>query len=215
MGISTIQSYNGRADLRGRRARARRSIDRHFTGTASRIGGIGIDVLARETLDRHARAYPRAPRATCCRSAASTRGAATASTTCGTRRRSRCSSTPSATAGSQTYEEYSRADQRGRGARARRCAGCCSFKELPEDEWLPLDEIEPANEIVKRFATGAMSLGSLSREAHETLAIAMNRLGGTLEHRRGRGGPGPLHARPERRLAPLGDQAGRLRAASA
>ena len=66
------------------------------------------------------------------------------------------------------------------------------------------------SEIVKRFATGAMSLGSISREAHETLAIAMNRLGGTLEHRRGRRGPVALHARRQRRPAPLGDQAGGL-----
>ena len=87
--------------------------------------------------------------------------------------------------------------------------GLLRFREA-EDGGIPLDEVEPASEIVKRFATGAMSLGSISREAHETLAIAMNRIGGTLEHRRGRRGPRPLHARRERRPAPLGDQAGRL-----
>ncbi len=71
-------------------------------------------------------------------------------------------------------------------------------------------EVEPAAEIVKRFTTGAMSLGALSREAHETLAIAMNRLGGQVKHGRGRGGPVALRARRQRRPAPLGDQAGRL-----
>ena len=94
MGISTIQSYCG-AQIFEAVGLERELVDQHFTGTASRIGGIGLDVLAREALDRHARAYPRDARATCCRSAASTRGAATASTTCGTRRRSRCSSTRS------------------------------------------------------------------------------------------------------------------------
>ena len=96
-------------------------------------------------------------------------------------------------------------------ASARRASlrGLIGFR-YPEDGGIDIDQVEPATEIVKRFATGAMSLGSLSREAHETLAIAMNRLGGKSNTGRGRGGRGALHARPERRLAPLGDQAGRL-----
>ena len=72
---------------------------------------------------------------------------------------------------------------------------------------VPIDEVEPASEIVKRFATGAMSYGSISAEAHETLAIAMNRLGGQVQHRRGRRGRRPA-ARPG---PPLGGQAGRQR----
>ena len=115
-----------RADLRGRRPGARRSIDRHFTGTASRIGGIGLDVLAQEALDRHARAWPGDRTTSCCPSAASTRGAATASTTCGTRRRSRCSSTRCAA------ERHGAGEVRRVRARwstttpraGRRCAGC-------------------------------------------------------------------------------------------
>ena len=59
---------------------------------------------------------------------------------------------------------------------------------------VPIDEVEPVSEIVKRFSTGAMSYGSISKEAHENLAIAMNRIGGALEHRRGRRGPRPLRA---------------------
>ena len=70
---------------------------------------------------------------------------------------------------------------------------------------IPLDEVEPAAEIVKRFSTGAMSLGSLSREAHEKLAIAMNRIGGRSNT--GEGGEDPERFT---RRAPLGDQAGRL-----
>ena len=75
---------------------------------------------------------------------------------------------------------------------------------------IPLEEVEPASEIVKRFCTGAMSLGSISREAHETLAIAMNRLGGRSNTGEGGEDPVALHARRQRRPAPLGDQAGRL-----
>ena len=73
---------------------------------------------------------------------------------------------------------------------------------------MPLDEVEPAAEIVKRFATGAMSFGSISKEAHETLAIAMNRIGGKVEYRRRRRRRSALHARCERRSAPQRDQAG-------
>ena len=79
--------------------------------------------------------------------------------------------------GRPTYEEYAKLVNEDAAARAT-LRGLLRFRELPEDQWLPLDEIQPASEIVKRFATGAMSLGSLSREAHETLAIAMNRIGG-------------------------------------
>ena len=127
MGISTIQSYCG-AQIFEAVGLERELVDRHFTGTASRIGGIGLDVLAQEALERHARASARGQdhRRSCCPSAASTPGAATASATCGTRRRSRCSSTRSARATTRRsrYDEYATAGQRGRHARARRCAGC-------------------------------------------------------------------------------------------
>ena len=109
----------------------------------------------------------------------------------------------------ETYEEYSRAVNED-AVRRYTLRGLLRFREAP-DGGIPLDEVEPASEIVKRFATGAMSLGSISREAHETLAIAMNRIGGRSNTRRGRRGPRPLHARPERRPPPLRDQAGRVR----
>src|SRR3712207_7028459 len=66
---------------------------------------------------------------------------------------------------------------------------------FPEDGGIPLEEVEPAAEIVKRFATCAMSLGSLSREAHETLAIAMNRIGGRSNT--GEGGEDPVRYTPD------------------
>ena len=196
-----------RADLRGGRARARaRRAALHRHGVADRRH------RPRRARARDARPPPaRLPRgrASCCRSAASTPGAATASTTSGARTRSPSSSTRSATAAARATTSWAEEMNDASRAARPRCAGC-SASGSREDGGIPLDEVEPASEIVKRFATGAMSLGSLSREAHETLAIAMNRLGGQVEHRRGRGGPGALHARPERRLAPLGDQAGRL-----
>src|SRR5207253_7840171 len=98
--------------------------------------------------------------------------------------------------GRQTYEEYARLvnDDAARRATLR---GLLDFKALPESEWLSLDDVEPAAEIVKRFATGAMSLGSLSREAHETLAIAMNRIGGRSNI--GEGGEDPARFGDERR----------------
>ena len=136
--------------------------------------------------------------------ARSTPGPPATSPTCSTR----CAATSRRTTRSspQSINEQSRAaadDPRADGAEAGRRRRS------------PLDEVEPASEIVKRFATGAMSFGSISREAHTTLAIAMNRIGGALEHRRGRRGSRPLQAAAQRRFDALGDQAGRHRAASA
>ena len=104
----------------------------------------------------------------------STSGVATASTTCGIPPQSRSSSTPPSRIAGQTYREF--ADWANSYAQQ-----MCTIRGLLEfrkaDEPLSLDEVEPASKIVKRFATGAISLGSISREAHETLAIAMNRIG--------------------------------------
>jgi glutamate synthase (NADPH/NADH) large chain/glutamate synthase (ferredoxin) len=192
MGISTIQSYNG-AQIFEAVGLAPELIDRCFAGTASRIAGVGMDVLARETLDRHARAYPRAhdellpvggvyawrrdgefhiwnPETIALLQHSVRHG------------------------GQQTYDEYAKLVNEDAARRAT-LRGLLKFRELPEDRWLPLEEIEPAREIVKRFATGAMSLGSLSREAHETLAIAMNRLGGRSNT--GEGGEDPVRYTPD------------------
>jgi glutamate synthase (NADPH/NADH) large chain len=75
----------------------------------------------------------------------------------------------------QTYDQYA-SWSTTRRANYARCAVCFDFKPSPTS--IPLDEVEPWTEIVKRFKTGAMSYGSISKEAHETLAIAMNRMGG-------------------------------------
>src|SRR5215212_5087160 len=174
MGISTIQSYNG-AQIFEAVGLGKGLIDRAFAGTASRIGGIEIDVLAEETLAKHARAYPQAASLLPVGGVYAWR-----------REGEHHMWNPETIAllqhsvrhgGRQTYEEYAKLVNEDAAARAT-LRGLLRFREQPEDRWLPLDDIQPASEIVKRFATGAMSLGSLSREAHETLAIAMNRIGG-------------------------------------
>jgi glutamate synthase (NADPH/NADH) large chain/glutamate synthase (ferredoxin) len=192
MGISTIQSYCG-AQIFEAVGLAPELIDRHFTGTASRIGGIGIDVLAQETLDRHGRAYPAA------REDLLPVGGIYA----WRREGEHHMWNPESIAllqhavrhgGAESFEEYSRLMNEDAARRAT-LRGLLAFNELPEDQWLALEDVEPAAEIVKRFATGAMSLGSLSREAHETLAIAMNRIGGRSNT--GEGGEDPVRYTPD------------------
>src|SRR5688500_14105065 len=191
MGISTIQSYNG-AQIFEAVGLGAGLIDRAFVGTASRIGGIEIDVLAAETLEKHRRAYPRADALLPVGGVYAWR-----------REGEHHMWNPETIAllqhavrhgGRPTYEEYARLVNEDAGRRAT-LRGLLQFEELPEDQWLDLGEIEPAAEIVKRFATGAMSLGSLSREAHETLAIAMNRLGGRSNT--GEGGEDPVRYTPD------------------
>jgi glutamate synthase domain-containing protein 2/glutamate synthase domain-containing protein 1/glutamate synthase domain-containing protein 3 len=193
MGISTIQSYCG-AQIFEAVGLDRELIDKHFTGTASRIGGIGLHELAVEALERHFRAYPRTDRdllpvggvlqwrrdgelhnwnpdtvATLQHSVRGQNGD-----------------------GWQTYEDFARLANDDAAARSA-LRGLLKFRTLPEP--IPLDQVEPATQMVKRFTTGAMSLGALSREAHETLAIAMNRLGG--KSNTGEGGEDPARFTPD------------------
>src|SRR5262245_31509846 len=191
MGISTISSYCG-AQIFEAIGLAPELVERRFTGTPSRIGGIGIETLARETLARHARAYPGEP------------GDLLPVVGLYAWRRDgeHHQWNPETIAlvqhavrsgGWETYEQYAQAanDESARRATIR---GLLSFR-LPEDGGIPLDAVEPAREIGKRFATGAMSLGSLSREAHETLAIAMNKIGGRSNT--GEGGEDPARFVPD------------------
>jgi glutamate synthase domain-containing protein 2/glutamate synthase domain-containing protein 1/glutamate synthase domain-containing protein 3 len=210
MGISTIQSYCG-AQIFEAVGLEHEVIDRHFTGTASRIGGIGLEVLAAEALGRHFRAYPRTDREVLPvggvlqwrrdgerhiwnpDTIASLQHAVRASSGQSLERSGNGNGNGAvARDPQQTYDEFARQanDEATRGAALRGL-----MKLVEADEPVPLDEVEPANEIVKRFSTGAMSLGSLSREAHETLAIAMNRLGG--KSNTGEGGEDPSRYTPD------------------
>ena len=191
MGISTIPSYCG-AQVFEAIGLSRDLVDRHFTGTASRIGGIGIEQLAADTLARHGRAYP----------GTHDRLLPVTGLYSWRREGEHHQWNPDTIAllqhavragGYETYGEYSQLvnDDSTRRSTLR---GLLRFR-LPPDGGIPLDEVEPAQEIVKRFSTGAMSLGSLSREAHENLAIAMNRIGGRSNT--GEGGEDPSRYVPD------------------
>ncbi len=192
MGISTLQSYCG-AQIFEAIGLNREFVDRYFTWTASRIGGVGIDVIAEEVRCRHERAYPERPVAkpdldwggeyqwrrdgeyhlfnpdTVFKLQHATRAGQ-----------------------DKIYREYTKLvdDQSRRRATLR---GLIELKR--SDHPLPLDEVEPVEAIFKRFATGAMSYGSISQEAHETLAIAMNRIGG--KSNTGEGGEDPARYQRE------------------
>jgi glutamate synthase domain-containing protein 2/glutamate synthase domain-containing protein 3 len=186
MGISTLQSYCG-AQIFEAVGLDKAFVDKYFTWTASRVGGVGIDVIADEVVARHRQAYPVRPIGqpdlewggeyqwrrdgevhlfnpeTVFKLQHATRS------------------------GQYTiFKEYTKLvdDQSTRLATLR---GLLQLR--PAAEPVPIDEVEPVDEIVRRFATGAMSYGSISLEAHETLAIAMNRLGG--KSNTGEGGEDP------------------------
>jgi glutamate synthase domain-containing protein 2/glutamate synthase domain-containing protein 1/glutamate synthase domain-containing protein 3 len=179
MGISTIQSYGG-AQIFEAVGLERELIDKHFTGTASRIGGVGIEQLAQEALERHFRAYPRTDREVL----------PVGGVLQWRRHGERHVWNPDTIATMQhavlspansrngdpreTYDEFARMANE-ESVRHALLRGLMKLK--PAGDPIPVDEVEAATSIVKRFTTGAMSLGALGREAHETLAIAMNRMG--------------------------------------
>jgi glutamate synthase domain-containing protein 2/glutamate synthase domain-containing protein 3 len=194
MGISTIDSYCG-AQIFEAVGLDRSLVDEHFTGTASRIGGIGMDVLARETLDRHARGYGR-------RDDLLPVGGIYAWRRDGehhmwnpeTIALLQQAVRQDGDRAAATYADYA---QVVNDDAARRATLRGLMKIRTDQTPVPLDEVEPWTEIVKRFATGAMSLGSLSREAHENLAIAMNQIGG--KSNTGEGGEDPERFTDNRR----------------
>ncbi|TAN55733.1 MAG: glutamate synthase large subunit [Rhodospirillales bacterium] len=175
MGISTFQSYCG-AQIFDAIGLAQDFVRRYFTNTASRVGGAGLAEIALETLKRHAIAYGDDPMY---------RAALDPGGDYAWRARGDGHAwTPDSIAalqhavrgaGFEKFQEFTRLiDEQNEKLLTLR--GLFEFKWAPTP--VPLDEVEPAKEIVKRFATGAMSFGSISREAHTTLAAAMNRIGG-------------------------------------
>ncbi|UCF48061.1 MAG: glutamate synthase large subunit [Myxococcales bacterium] len=191
MGISTLQSYKG-AQIFEAVGLNSSVVDLCFAGTASRIQGVGFNVIAEELVERHALGYPdedefRLPmlpndgqfhwRAN------GERHMWNPDTIANLQVAARANS----------HDAYKRfADHANNSARDR-CTlrGLMRFKK---GNRIPLSEVEPASEIVKRFATGAMSFGSISMEAHSTLAIAMNELGG--KSNTGEGGEDPERYKP-------------------
>ena len=194
MGISTLQSYKG-AQIFEAVGLNCEVIDRCFTATASRVEGVGFDTLAMEAVRRHEIGYPL--RKETQRLPVLPSGGQYQWRDEGEKH----SFTPQSIAllqhstqinSPEMFEQFTKMlDEQSQY----RCTlrGLVEIKDSPNP--VPLDEVEPAKEIVKRFCTGAMSLGSISTEAHETLAIAMNKLGG--KSNTGEGGEDPRRYKPD------------------
>jgi glutamate synthase (NADPH/NADH) large chain len=193
MGISTLQSYKG-AQIFEAVGLADEIVNRCFVGTASRVQGVKFPVLIEETRRRHALGYPQRES-----------------------QRIPALSNPGdfhwrsggdahmwnpdsifnlqVAARNNNVQAYAAYAKHTNEESTRRCTfrGLLKFNTTV-DSAIPLDEVEPASEIVKRFATGAMSLGSISQESHESLAVAMNRIGG--KSNTGEGGEDPYRFEP-------------------
>jgi glutamate synthase (NADPH/NADH) large chain len=186
MGISTYQSYCG-AQIFDAVGLSSAFIEKYFTGTATMIEGVGLTEIAEETVRRHAAAYGDSPLYRKMLDVGGMyqlrlRGEEHAWTA------ENVAALQHAVRGNipDKYREFAQTinDQ---SARMLTIRGLLDFK--PANDPVPLDEVEAASDIVKRFATGAMSFGSISREAHTTLAVAMNRIGG--KSNTGEGGEEP------------------------
>jgi glutamate synthase domain-containing protein 2/glutamate synthase domain-containing protein 1/glutamate synthase domain-containing protein 3 len=245
MGISTIQSYRS-AQIFEAVGLSRELVDRHFTGTASRIGGVGLPELAVEALERHARGWGRSDATgdllpvggvyawrrdgerhiwnpeTIALVQHAVRAAEDGQVGAALGGDAQAHESVRESPAFATYREYARAVNEDAARRAtlrgllrlRGEAGpagdgsvggqgspsAADGQDSAGRAPCALEEVESAKEIVRRFCTGAMSLGSISREAHETLAIAMNRLGGRSNT--GEGGEDPARFAPD----PNGDR---------
>ena len=200
MGISTIASYRG-AQVFEAVGLSHALVERYFTGTTSRLGGIGLDVIAAEVAARHADAYP----------ASGNRQAHQRLAIGGEYQWRRDGEDhlfdpetvfrlqhSTRTRQYDIFKQYTnRVDDQS--SRLMTLRGLLTFKDGLRPP-VPIDEVEPVSEIVKRFSTGAMSYGSISAEAHETLAIAMNELGAKSNTGEGGEDPERLHD-PRRRSA--------------
>ena len=180
MGISTYMSYTG-SQIFEAIGLAEDLVKKYFTGTASNIGGVGIFDVAEESIRMHQLAFGEDPTLTTMLDAGGEyayriRGEDHMWTPDSIAKLQHSTRSGPENGGYKTYKEYAHLinDQSTRHMTLR---GLFEFKLDPSKAIL-LDEVEPAKEIVKRFATGAMSLGSISTEAHATLAVAMNRIGG-------------------------------------
>jgi glutamate synthase (NADPH) large chain len=192
MGISTLQSYCG-AQIFEAVGLERAFVDKYFTWTASRIGGIGIDMVAGEAIERHRRAFHNLA------------GALSELEQGGEYQWRRDGEyhlfnpdtvfklQHSTRSGQYSiFKEYTKlVDDQSRHRATLRAL----LEMKPADGPVPIDDVEPVDAIVQRFATGAMSYGSISQEAHETLAIAMNRLG--AKSNTGEGGEDPARYTPD------------------
>ena len=189
MGVSTIASYTG-AQIFEAIGLSAEVVDEYFVGVTSRLGGAGIEIIAQETIKRHHIAYP---------PGGEIPGAKKLQI--GGEYQWRREGEPHLfdpetvftlqhATRSKRFDVFKRYTNRvdDQSRRLMTLRGLFNFKSDIRKP-IPIDEVEPASEIIKRFATGAMSYGSISQEAHETLAIAMNRIGG--KSNTGEGGEDP------------------------
>jgi glutamate synthase (NADPH/NADH) large chain len=203
MGVSTVASYTG-AQIFEAVGLSQALVDRHFTGTTSKLGGVGLDTVAEEVARRHATAYPRGGISPAHRELA-----------IGGEYQWRREGEPHLfdpetvfrlqhSTRHQRYDVFKQYTARidDQAERLMTLRGLFRFKDAEDTGRppVPIEEVEPVSSIVKRFSTGAMSYGSISQEAHENLAIAMNRLGAKSNTGEGGEDPERLHD-PERRSA--------------
>jgi len=189
MGVSTVASYTG-AQIFEAIGLSHDVVDRYFTGTSSKLGGISLDTIAEEVRLRHVRAYPTSG------ISASRRRLESGGEYQWRRDGAEHLFDPETVFRLQhstrmgrydIFKQYtSRVDDQSE--RLMTLRGLFEFKEGAREP-IDISEVEPVSEIVKRFSTGAMSYGSISQEAHETLAVAMNQLGG--KSNTGEGGEDP------------------------
>ena len=189
MGISTIASYTG-AQVFEAIGLSQEVVDEYFVGTTSRLGGVSLDIIAEETIARHHVAYPPGGEVP-----------GTKRLPIGGEYQWRREGEPHLfdpetvfrlqhSTRNKRYDIFKRYTDRvnEQSTRLMTLRGLFEFKDGVNAP-ISVDEVEPISEIIKRFSTGAMSYGSISAEAHETLAIAMNRLGG--KSNTGEGGEEP------------------------
>jgi glutamate synthase (NADPH/NADH) large chain len=188
MGISTLQSYKG-AQIFEAVGLNCQVIDHCFTATSSRVEGVGFDVLAMEAIHRHEIGFPMRKEAA--RLPVLPSGGQYQWRDDGERHMYNPLTIAQLQEATNTNsrEAYERFTEMIDKQSQQLCTLRGLFKLKAAAQPVPIEEVEPAREIVKRFCTGAMSLGSISPEAHETLAIAMNRIGG--KSNTGEGGEDP------------------------
>lgn len=199
MGISTVASYRG-AQVFEAVGLDEAFVEKYFSGTATKIGGAGLDIVAQEVAARHAKGYP-----------ASGISASHRALDIGGEYQWRREGEPHLfdpdtvfrlqhATRNRRYDIFKQYTDRvnEQSERLMTLRGLFNFDSGREP--VALDEVEPASEIVKRFSTGAMSYGSISKEAHETLAVAMNQLGGKSNTGEGGEDADRLHD-PSRRSA--------------
>ncbi len=189
MGISTLQGYRG-AQIFEAVGLDRGLVEEHFTGTASRVGGDGLGAVAADTFKRHAEAFGAAP------DPLLDPGGQYRYRDGGERHLFDAEAIHllQRSCRHDDYRSFKAFTQK-----VERCSRGCTLRGLmrllPAEQPVPLEEVEPVESIVKRFRTGAMSYGSISPEAHEALAVAMNRIGG--KSNTGEGGEDPARYVPD------------------